>query len=76
MRKGVHMAICECGVTRSGVFGVAVGCVFAALGGVFDDATAWWKFDRGGADGAVATKAEIHDARDSALNQPTGLFGS
>ena len=57
-----------------GVFGVVVA--WSVWGGVFDDAAAWWTFDQGGADGAVATKAEIHDARDPSQNQPTALYGA
>lgn len=56
--------------------GSVLGCASTAVGGVFDDAMAWWKFDQGGADGAVATKSEIHDARDASRNQPSGLYGA
>ena len=57
-------------------FSMVAGCVATVMGGVFDDAMAWWKFDQGGEDGAVATTAEIHDARDVSRNRPTGLFGA
>ena len=57
-----------------GVFGVVVA--WSVWGGVFDDAAAWWTFDQGGVDGAVATKAEIHDARNPSQNQPTALYGA
>ena len=59
-------------------FGLVLSVAAAAADGqsVFDDAKAWWKFDRGGNDGVLATKSEIHDVRDASRNQPTTLYGS
>ena len=43
---------------------------------VFNDAKVWWKFDNGGADGAVAQKAEIKDARAGvSTGVPTAIRG-
>ena len=53
----------------------AVGAA-AAFGSVFDDARLWWKFDNGGADGAVVQKSEIHDARDPSAAVPTAVYGA
>ena len=53
----------------------AVGAA-AAFGSVFDDARLWWKFDNGGADGAVVQKGEIHDARDPSYAVPTAVYGA
>ncbi|MBR1587893.1 MAG: hypothetical protein IJ658_06170 [Kiritimatiellae bacterium] len=49
---------------------------FAASASVFDDARVWWRFDNGGADGAVVQKNEIHDARDATAAVPTQLYGA
>lgn len=71
---------------RAGVFGaiVALGFVLSTVAvagaaddqSVFSDAKAWWKFDQGGNDGALATASEIHDVRNASQNQPTALYGS
>ena len=53
----------------------AVGAA-AAFGSVFDDARLWWKFDNGGADGAVVQKSEIHDARNPSAAVPTAVYGA
>ena len=42
-------------------------CVASFGGSIFDDAKVWWKFDAGGANGTVATTAQIKDARAAAL---------
>ena len=48
----------------------------AVSASVFDDAKVWWKFDDGGANGAVAQKSEIHDARDGVtIGVPTYVRG-
>ena len=61
-----------------GVAAVAVSLLCAASSGaVFDDAKVWWKFDSGGADGAVATTAQIKDARDGVtIGVPTAMRGA
>ena len=48
----------------------------AAMASVFDDARVWWKFDDGGADGAVVQKTEIHDARNPSYAVPTQVYGA
>ncbi len=59
---------------------VLCGAVLAIAGtaaaSVFDDARLWWKFDNGGADGAVVQKSEIHDARDPSAAVPTAVYGA
>ena len=44
-----------------------------AAASVFDDARLWWKFDNGGADGAVVQASEIHDARNPSAAVPTAV---
>ena len=48
----------------------------SAAASVFDDARLWWKFDNGGADGAVVQKSEIHDARNPSAAVPTAMYGA
>ena len=48
----------------------------SAMASVFDDARVWWKFDDGGADGAVVQKTEIHDARNPSYAVPTQVYGA
>ena len=48
-------------------------CVGTAAASVFDDARLWWKFDNGGADGAVVQASEIHDARNPSAAVPTAV---
>ena len=54
---------------------LALAAAQVAFGSVFDDAKVWWRFDRGGADGAVAQATEIHDVRDAFRGVPTQLCG-
>ena len=63
------------GRTAMVAIAVSLFCV-ASFGFVFDDAKVWWKFDAGGADGAVATKSQIKDARDGVTTGvPTNVRG-
>lgn len=55
------------------VCAVACGTVAAS---VYDDAKLWWKFDNGGADGAVVQASEIHDARDANAAVPAAVYGA
>ena len=55
---------------------VSCACACAATASVFDDARLWWKFDNGGADGAVVQKSEIYDVRDANAGVPTALYGA
>ena len=48
----------------------------ASFGSVFDDAKMWWKFDNGGANGAVVQASEIHDARNASQGVSTAVYGS
>ena len=62
---------------RFAVAGIAAVAASATLGAsVFDDARLWWKFDNGGADGAVVQKSEIHDVRDVNAAVPTAVYGA
>ena len=54
---------------------VVVGLAGTLLAGPFDDAKLWWKFDNGGANGAVAQASEIHDVHDASKGVPTNLYG-
>ena len=54
----------------------AVAASAASAASVFDDARLWWKFDNGGADGAVVQKSEIHDARNPSAAVPTAVYGA
>ena len=56
----------------------AVAALFAgtaALGSVMNEAKFWWKFDQGGADGAVVTTSEIHDCRDASVGAASRVSG-
>ena len=48
----------------------------SAVGSVLDEAKFWWKFDNGGADGAVVQKSEIHDVRDASRGVPSAMYGA
>ena len=47
----------------------------AAVGSVMDEAKFWWKFDQGGADGAVVQTGEIHDCRDASVGAASRVSG-
>ncbi len=47
----------------------------AAFGSVMDEAKFWWKFDQGGADGAVVQTSEIHDCRDASVGVASRTSG-
>ena len=47
----------------------------AAFGSVMDEAKFWWKFDQGGADGAVVQTSEIHDCRDASVGAASQTSG-
>ena len=53
----------------------AVATSAAAVGAVLDEAKFWWKFDQGGADGAVVTTSEIHDCRDASVGVASRTSG-
>ena len=56
--------------------GMAVVAASATLSAsVFDEAKFWWKFDQGGADGAVVQTSEIHDCRDASVGEATRVCG-
>ena len=61
---------------RQVLCGAVLAIAGTAAASVFDDARLWWKFDNGGADGAVVQKSEIHDARDPSAAVPTAVYGA
>ena len=54
---------------------VGLAAATAALGSVMDEAKFWWKFDQGGADGAVVQTSEIHDCRDASVGVASRTSG-
>ncbi len=57
-------------------FALATATGQSLASSVFDDVKVWWKFDNGGANGAVATAAQIKDARDGVTTGvPTAIRG-
>ena len=57
------------------VFLVGLAAATAAVGSVLDEAKLWWKFDNGGANGAVAQTSEIHDCRDASAGAASRVCG-
>ena len=56
--------------------GMAVVAASATLSAsVLDEAKFWWKFDQGGADGAVVQTSEIHDCRDASVGVASRTSG-
>ena len=53
----------------------AVATSAAAVGAVLDEAKFWWKFDQGGANGAVVQTGEIHDCRDASVGTVSRVCG-
>ena len=58
---------------RQVLCGAVLAIAGTAAASVFDDARLWWKFDNGGADGAVVQASEIHDARNPSAAVPTAV---
>ena len=58
---------------RQVLCGVILAIAGTAAASVFDDARLWWKFDNGGADGAVVQASEIHDARNPSAAVPAAV---
>ena len=58
---------------RQFLCGAVLAIAGTAAASVFDDARLWWKFDNGGADGAVVQASEIHDARNPSAAVPTAV---
>ena len=56
-----------------GILAVAASATLSAS--VFDEAKFWWKFDQGGADGAVVQTSEIHDCRDASVGAASQTSG-
>ena len=54
---------------------VGLAAATAAFGSVMDEAKFWWKFDQGGADGAVVQTSEIHDCRDASVGVASRTSG-
>ncbi|MGX8708314.1 MAG: hypothetical protein ACSW72_06125, partial [Bacteroidales bacterium] len=54
---------------------VSLTAATAAVGSVMDEAKFWWKFDNGGADGAVVQTSEIHDCRDASVGAASRVCG-
>ena len=54
---------------------VSLTVATAAVGSVMDEAKFWWKFDQGGADGAVVQTSEIHDCRDASVGAASQTSG-
>ena len=57
------------------VFVLGLAAATAAVGSVLDEAKLWWKFDQGGANGAVVQTSEIHDVRDASVGTVSRLCG-
>ena len=56
--------------------GMAVVAASATLpASVLDEAKLWWKFDNGGANGAVVQTGEIHDCRDASVGTVSRVCG-
>ena len=62
-------------VFRNVAFLAALATGAAAFGSVLDEAKFWWKFDQGGADGAVVQTSEIHDCRDASVGVASQTSG-
>ena len=56
-----------------GMAAVAASATLSAS--VLDEAKFWWKFDQGGANGAVVQTSEIHDCRDASVGAATRVCG-
>ena len=56
-----------------GILAVAASATLSAS--VLDEAKFWWKFDQGGADGAVVQTGEIHDCRDASVGVASRTSG-
>jgi len=56
-----------------GILAVAASATLSAS--VLDEAKFWWKFDQGGADGAVVQTSEIHDCRDASVGAASQTSG-
>ncbi len=56
-----------------GILAVAASATLSAS--VLDEAKFWWKFDQGGADGAVVQTSEIHDCRDASVGVASRTSG-
>ena len=57
------------------MFLVGLAAATAAVGSIMDEANFWWKFDNGGANGAVAQPSEIHDCRDASVGAASRVCG-
>ena len=57
------------------VFVLGLAAATAAVGSVLDEAKLWWKFDQGGASGAVVQTGEIHDCRDASVGTVSRVCG-
>ena len=56
-----------------GILAVAASATLSAS--VLDEAKLWWKFDQGGANGAVVQTGEIHDCRDASVGTVSRVCG-
>ncbi len=62
-------------MNRRVVFVLGLAAATAAFGSIMDEAKFWWKFDQGGANGAVAQTSEIHDCRDASVGVASRMCG-